>query len=132
MRKIDYAKENNLSSVAAKRWCFLPTTYKLTPHIKAKKCTQKSYIMLQRIHFLLLSYFFLPADYFFLPFLFSSSPLLLCHLRLLFFFFFLLLLPCSSAISIHSCFFCFFLFFFLFSLFLLLSASGSDIFLFCF
>jgi hypothetical protein len=112
-----FSDENNLSSVVAKRWCFLLTTHKLTPHIKAKKCTKKNYIMLQRIHayfffslpFLLLSYFFLPADFFFLPFLFSSPPLLLCHLRSLSFFLFslFLLLPCSSAISVHSLFFFF-------------------------
>jgi hypothetical protein len=34
--------ENNFSSVVAKRLGFLPTTHKLTPHIKGKKCTKKN------------------------------------------------------------------------------------------
>jgi hypothetical protein len=35
--------ENKFSSVVAKILGFLPTTYKLTPHIKGKKCTQKKF-----------------------------------------------------------------------------------------
>jgi hypothetical protein len=34
-------KENNLSSDVAERGSFLPTSHRLTPHIKAKKCTKK-------------------------------------------------------------------------------------------
>jgi hypothetical protein len=33
--------ENNFSSIVAKRLGFLPTTHKLTPHIKAKKIHKK-------------------------------------------------------------------------------------------
>jgi hypothetical protein len=80
--------ENNLTSVMAKRGTFLPTTHKLTLHIKAKKCTQKNYTMLQWILMLISSSSF---HFFFSP---ISSSLPTSSSSFHFFFF-----PISSFLS---------------------------------
>jgi hypothetical protein len=38
---LEYVIGNNFNMVGVSRWGFLPTTYKLTPHIKGEKNTQK-------------------------------------------------------------------------------------------
>jgi hypothetical protein len=76
-----YILENNLSSVVAKRGCFLPTSHRLTPHIKAKKCTKKKKLNHAAVDSHAYFFFFLPvlpADFFFfLPFLLLSHFILL-------------------------------------------------------